>query len=69
MIRITTQFGDKYDLHVQSVNYDFSDMAIAHITAGDPEYTEEEEQKDTRRVQQKQVIRFATKAVWIPYTS
>lgn len=56
-IKIVTPNSQSYILEVQSVNYDFGDFPKASISAGDPILEPEEEEQETRRVQNKSALR------------
>jgi hypothetical protein len=66
-IRLYTQGGKRYDLAVQSVSYTFGESTHASISAGDREYTPEEELKDVSKAVAKISRHKPLHQKWIPY--
>lgn len=68
MITLVTQYGDRYELAVQKVQYSFTDVARATITAGDPEYDEETEAEELKKTTQRHTIRGGVRPIWLPFS-
>lgn len=68
MLRITTPFGETYDLEVQSASYTFGDYPVCTLSLGDPEITEEDEQEEQKKVVQRIASKEVSSNVYVPYT-
>jgi hypothetical protein len=56
-IRLTSQFGDKYELEVQTVSYNFDETPDITITAGDREMLEDQRAAEELKSLQKAALR------------
>lgn len=67
MLRITTPFGESYDLAVQSANYQFDDVVICSLELGIPELDPDDEAAEEAKVVRRTASKEANRNTYFPY--
>ncbi len=69
IIRLTSPGGERFDLEVHEVSYEFGETVTASITAGDKIVKPQEEDRAIRKAQHREASRRRYKNVWYPNKS